>query len=442
MSDDASLAIRRAAVRLSASAPTYPQITPQLAKSRLVLLGEASHGTREFYRVRAAITRELIEVFGFNAVVVEADWPDAYRVNRWVRGASRDRTAGEALRGFQRFPQWMWRNRDVVDFIRWLRDRNQRCEPGDRVGFYGMDLYSLHASIDVVLAYLAKVDPKAARRARERYACFEHFGQDPQAYGYATAFGMSDDGEQDVVEQLVELRRRAAAYAARDGRVAEDDYFFSEQNARVVLNAERYYRTMFRGRDESWNLRDTHMFETLEALMAHLGRDRRTVRLAVWAHNSHLGDARATETGERGELNVGQLVRERYGSRATLVGFTTHDGTVTAAPEWEAPAERKRVRPSLAGSYERLFHESDAGDFMIRTDDPAVRGVLAGPRLERAIGVIYKPETERGSHYFHARLPQQFDMVIHFDTTHAVEPLEQWAREEAHEPAETYPTGM
>ena len=434
--------VRAEAEILSPDSVTFPSVTERLAAAKIVLLGEATHGTHEFYRVRAAITQELIERHGFAAVVVEADWPDAYRVNRWVRGTGADRTPDEALAGFERFPTWMWRNHVVAEFIAWLREHNARLEPAGRAGFYGMDLYSLYRSMEAVLGYLDKVDPDAARRARNRYACLEHFGTDPQSYGYATTFGLSETCEQQVVAQLVELRRRAAEYASRDGRIAEDDYFFSEQNARVVLNAERYYRTMFSGRAESWNLRDTHMVETLVALDAHLGRDGRAVKRVGWAHNSHLGDARATHMGRLGELNVGQLVRERYGHDALSLGFTTHVGTVTAASDWDGPSERKRVRPSLEGSYERLFHQSGVGNFLLALDKDPVRDALIGERLERAIGVIYLPETERASHYFGAALSRQFDFVIHFDETTALEPLERWAADESPEPAETFPTGM
>ena len=417
-------------------------IVERLASASHVLLGEATHGTHEFYRLRSAITRRLIEKHGFTAVVVEADWPDAYRINRWIRGMGTDRSAEESLRGFQRFPTWMWRNTDVLELVTWLRDWNAARDVDSRAGFYGMDLYSLHTSIGVVLDYLGKIDPDAARRARYRYSCFDHFGEDVQAYGYAATFGLARGCEDDVIAQLVELRRRAADYATRDGRAAEDDYFFSEQNARVVLNAERYYRSMFAGRVESWNLRDSHMVETLDALRAHLARGGRTSRFIVWAHNSHLGDARATDMGRAGEHNVGQLIRQKHGRDAVLVGFTTHTGTVTAASEWDGPAETKNVVPSLAGSYERLFHDAGIPQFFIALDDERVRDEFAAPRLERAIGVIYLPRTERMSHYFQASLARQFDLVIHVDTTRALNALERVAPEHSLEPVETYPTGM
>jgi erythromycin esterase-like protein len=285
------------------------------------------------------------------------------------------------------------------------------------------------------------VDPAAARRARDRYGCFEHFGTDAQSYGYAATLGLSTSCEREVLAQLLELRARAADYMNRDGFVAEDDYFFAEQNARLVRNAEQYYRSMFAGRTDSWNLRDTHMMETLDALVTWTRRRSGSARAVVWAHNSHLGDARATQMGEWGELNLGQLARQRHGGDVYIVGFTTHTGTVTAAQDWDAPAERRQVRPSLRGSYERLFHEHELPAFLVLLQGEPVRSVLSAPRLERAIGVVYKPETERASHYFRARLSGQFDAVIHVDATTALNPLERWSREDADLP-ETFPTGV
>ncbi|HUL04138.1 MAG TPA: erythromycin esterase family protein [Gemmatimonadales bacterium] len=414
-----------------------------IGDARFALIGEASHGTHEFYRIRAEITKRLIREKGFSSVAVEADWPDAYRVNRYVRGKGDDADAEAALQGFRRFPQWMWRNADVLDFVGWLRTHNEKLPEAERVGFYGLDLYSLHASIEAVLHYLEIVDPDAAVRARNRYACFEHFGDDPQAYGYAAGFGLAPSCEAAVVEQLVELRQSAADYARRDGRVAADDLFFAEQNARLVKNAERYYRAMFGSRVASWNLRDKHMFETLDALVAFQAARGRREKVVLWAHNSHLGDARATEMGAGGELNVGQLVRQGYGRDARLVGFLTYEGTVTAASDWDEPAQRKVVRPALPGSYEALLHESGRGNILL--DLAASAQDFAGldePRLERAIGVIYRPETERASHYFHAALPRQFDAILYYDRTRAVEPLERTGLWERGEIPETFPTAL
>jgi erythromycin esterase-like protein/predicted phosphoribosyltransferase len=440
--NDAVATIRARGIALSGDSSQYDALIDAASDARVVLLGEATHGTHEFYRERAFITRRLIEEKGFAGVAVEADWPDAYQVNRFVRGDAGEE-AVNALGGFKRFPAWMWRNADVLDFVGWMRSRNAAQPPDRRAGFYGLDLYSLHASMHAVVAYLDKVDADAARRARERYGCFDQFGAEPQEYGYTTAFGMQPSCEREVIGQLLDLHRQRAEYARRDGRVAADEFFSAEQNARLVRNAEQYYRAMVTGRVESWNLRDRHMSETLSHLLAFLDRGRSGARLVVWAHNSHLGDARATEMGASGELNVGQLAREEHGRRALLVGFTTYTGTVTAATEWDGAAHRRHVRPALAGSYERLFHDVEIPRVLlpIRTD-PELAAALTAPRLERAIGVLYLPETERRSHYFHARLAEQFDFVIHVDETRAVEPLERTSAWAAGEMAETFPSGL
>ncbi len=440
---DAVSIVRERARPLKGDPAQYDALLEGIGDARIVLLGEATHGTHEFYRERAFITRRLITEKGFSAVAVEADWPDAYRINRFVRGTGADEEAVQALADFGRFPTWMWRNADVLDFIGWMRSHNETLRPPERAGFYGLDLYSLRASMEAVLHYLDKVDPAAAHRARRRYGCFDQFGEEMQEYGYAASSGFHPSCEREVVTQLMELHRQRADYASRNGRVAPDEFFYAEQNARLVKNAEEYYRTMFRGRADSWNLRDRHMVETLHELLGFLDRTRPGARVVVWAHNSHLGDARATEMRERGELNVGQLVREHDGANAVSVGFTTYTGTVTAASEWDGPAHRKHVRPALAGSYERLFHDTHIPRFLLPLrSDLELASALGAPRLERAIGVLYLPESERGSHYFHARLSEQFDFVLHFDETRAVEPLERDALWEAGEVAETYPSGL
>lgn len=443
--DEQSEAIQQAAKPIPHEGHHFNELLGEIGDARIVLIGEASHGTHEFYDARATITRQLIERKGFTAVIGEADWPDAWRVNRYVRGIDEDRNAAEALGGFKRFPQWMWRNTVVVEFVEWLRRYNSAFAVGSpkQCGFYGMDLYSMYGSIQEVLGYLARVDPEAARRARYRYACFEHAGEDPQAYGYAAGFNLEPSCEEQVVQQLVELQKKSAEYASRDGRLAEADYFYAEQNARLVLNAERYYRAMFEGRVSSWNLRDTHMAETIDALMAYQQRYTPQPRFVVWAHNSHLGDARATEMGLQGELNVGQLVRERYGNDCYNIGFTTHEGTVTAASEWDGPADRKRVRPSLPNSFERLFHNSRIPDLLLMLrNHPEHAANLPREALERAIGVIYLPQSERISHYFDTDLAHQFDAVIHFDQTRALAPLERTPQWESFEAPETYPVGL
>lgn len=434
--------IREHAIPLQSTSGSFDALIDWIGDARLVLLGEASHGTHEFYRARAEITKRLIKEKGFTAVGVEADWPDSLRINRYILHRGKDADAEEALSDFRRFPTWMWRNSVILDFVGWLRAHNERsllrpCR------FYGLDLYSLYTSISSVLEYLDKVDPAAADRSRRRYACFEGFNEDSQAYGHAANSGMTESCEDAVVKELLDLQQRAADYRARDGAIAEDEFFFAEQNARLIIHAEEYYRTMFRGRVSSWNLRDQHMAETLEALMHHLERQQREKpKVVVWAHNSHLGDARHTQMGERGEFNLGQLVRQAHGGEAVLVGFSTFSGTVSAASDWDGPVERKRVRPALQGSYERLMHEADLPRFMLNLrDNKAVHDALFQPKLQRAIGVIYLPQSERLSHYFHAWLSAQFDMLVHFDETRAVEPLERtpmWKTGEL----ETYPTGF
>ena len=427
---DIVAAIRHSATFLGGTKRDHDALIEMARDARVVLLGEPTHGSHEVYRERARISQRLIEELGFRAVVWEADWPDAERAGRFVRDGAGAESAEQALDGFARFPTWMWRNTAVVEFMRWLRARNEKAAKDERAAIYGMDLYSLYGSIRSVIDYLDRTDPAAAQRARARYACFDHHG-DPQSYGYSARLGIGNC-EESVVKMLAELQKRSAA----DG----EDAFSATQNARLARNAEAYYRSMFGSRIASWNLRDRHMAETMEGLLDHLGPDSRIV---VWAHNSHLGDARATEMGEEGELNVGQLVRERFGSASLLVGFTTYDGTVTAAHEWDGAAERMPIVPSMAGSVEAIFHEVGLPRFFLPLRDPGeALGGLREPRLERAIGVIYRPATERASHYFSARIADQFDAVVHLDRTRAVDPIDRVERWSPLEPPESFPTGM
>jgi erythromycin esterase-like protein len=427
---------------LDHGAGRYDRLLSLIGDARFALLGEASHGTQEFYVERAEITRRLIVEKKFTAVAVEADWPDAWRVDRYVRGLSNDMDANTALTGFERFPSWMWRNTAVRDFVEWLRVYNTHVAAEAKVGFYGLDLYSLFGSMQVVLAWLAKVDPEAAEHARERYACFDHAGADAQAYGYTAHFGLKGSCEDEVVQVLYETAQRVARAMHAPGP-DRDEAFFAEQNARLVRNAEEYYRTMFRSEVSSWNLRDSHMVETLGALDRHLAHGGSAPRIALWAHNSHLGDASATEMADRSEWNVGQLLRNHYGRQAVLVGFSTHHGWVTAASNWDEPAQRKRVRPGLPGSWEDVFHRTGVPRFLLPLrDDAVLRSMVAPRRLQRAIGVIYRPETERESHYFETRLDRQFDAVVHIDETTALEPLDPgraWLDREA---PETFPSGI
>ncbi|HEX8606791.1 MAG TPA: erythromycin esterase family protein [Pseudoduganella sp.] len=421
-----------------------------IGDASIVLLGEATHGTREFYRLRAEISKRLIVEKGFDAIAVEADWPDALRVSRYVQHGGDDMTAEGALGGYKRFPQWMWRNHEIVDLVNWLRAHNAHVASNvRRVGFHGLDLYSLQQSMHSVIAYLERADPEAAKRARERYSCIDHMAEDPQHYGYATTFGMKEDCEKEVVRQLTELTRQADLHLQEMGGQVPDELFYAQQNARVARNAETYYRSMFQSRDESWNVRDSHMAETLEALREHISqRTGKPGKIVVWAHNSHLGDARATEMGRQGQLNLGQLVRERYRPEDSfLLGFTTHTGTVTAATDWDGPAELKKVVPSRPDSVERLMHDTSTatglGQFLLplRGHD-SVLARLPSRYLERAIGVIYRPDTERQSHYFRADVAKQFDALVHVDRSTALQPLERSALWQQDEVPETYPSGL
>lgn len=412
-----------------------------IGDAECVCIGEASHGTEEFYEMRARISRRLIEEHGFRAIAAESDWPDSWRVNQYAVGDSADDSAEEALSDFGRFPTWMWRNEVVADFVEWLREHNAGKADTQKCGFYGLDIYSLSRSAEAVISYLEQTNPAAAARARERYSCFEQFEDNLQAYGYATALGLSRPCQDEVLEQLVELQENAANYL--DGSQARDAYFYAKRNAEVTKNAEHYYRSMFESGVSSWNLRDTHMMETLEALRRHQREQGRSDKVIVWAHNSHLGDARATEVRRHRELNLGQLARQAYGDKSYLLGFSTYQGTVTAASDWDGEAERKRVRPALPGSYEALMHRQELPSYYFFPARPVeLKKALLQEQLQRAIGVIYRPETERASHYYHVTLPEQFDAMIHIDTTRAVAPLEKtplWHEGEAYE---TYPSGL
>ena len=389
----------------------------RIGNARVVLIGEATHGTSEFYRMRQAITRALIERKGFTIVAAEADWPDAERINQYVRGKEPGPRDWQA---FARFPTWMWRNLEVLEFIEWLRMHNDKvASPEDRVGFYGLDLYSLFTSIHEVLRYLERVDPELARMARRRYACLMPFESDPALYGRAVITRKYEECEDEVVQMLTDLLKKRMELVAQD----REEFFNALQNARIIANAERYYRAMYYGAAESWNLRDEHMFGTLEALLAWHGP---TSKAVVWAHNSHVGDAMATEMYARGEINIGHLSREAFGEQAYIIGFGTHTGTVAAASYWGGLVEFKEIVPSHLKSYERLAHDTGIAQFLLPLREPThpdLRPELNDPKLERAIGVIYRPETELQSHYFQAMLADQFDEYIFFDETQAVTPL-------------------
>jgi protein-L-isoaspartate(D-aspartate) O-methyltransferase len=389
----------------------------RIGEARLVLLGESTHGTSEFYRMRAHITRELIERRGFDFVAIEGDWPDTARVNTYVQGSLP--MSQPHFVPFARFPTWMWRNEETHAFIEWLRAHNHERRADERVGFHGLDLYSMFTSMAIVLAYLDDVDPHAARAARARYGTLTPWQRDPAAYGRAVLTGRYQSSEETVVAMLRELLAHRLEYSARDG----ERFFDAAQNARVVANAEHYYRAMYYASPASWNLRDSHMFETLQSLLAFYGPNSKGI---VWAHNSHVGNALATEMSLRGEHNIGQLCRKKWENDCYVIGFGTDHGTVAAASDWDEPMHRMQVRHARHDSYERIFHDSGLPAFMVHLRDPrrqALKEELSVVRLERAIGVVYRPETERASHYFEASLASQFDELIWFDETTAIEPL-------------------
>ncbi|MFT5501181.1 MAG: protein-L-isoaspartate(D-aspartate) O-methyltransferase [Woeseiaceae bacterium] len=404
----------------------------RIGDAEIVLIGEASHGTSEFYKMRSRITRELIDKKNFKFVTIEGDWPDAARIDHFVRNFD---TPPSEWTAFARFPTWMWRNNDVREFVDWLRIHNTDKSPDQRVAFHGLDLYSLYSSIRSILIYLDEVDPATAAIARHRYGCLTPWQADPATYGKAALAGTYRSCEADVVHMLTELSTKHREYAEHDG----ERFLDAVQNARLVANAERYYRVMYYGSRESWNLRDGYMFETLKILRDFHAPDNKTI---VWAHNSHVGDAAATEMSSRGEFNIGQLCRTEFGDRVYSIGFGTDHGTVAAASDWDGPMEVKTVQPSLPNSYERLFHETGLPGFMLGVGgagSESLRHGLLKPRLQRAIGVIYRPETERQSHYFNAVLPKQFDEYIWIDQTHAVQPFETAELEGL---PDTYPFGL
>ncbi|GJJ11020.1 hypothetical protein Clacol_005249 [Clathrus columnatus] len=409
-------------------------------KTRVVLLGEASHGTSEFYRSRAAITKRLVEKFGFNIVAVEADWPDAANIDRWVRQKdTRISKPTYEVEPFTRFPSWMWQNTDVSNFFTWLKDHNSKLSFDERCGFYGLDLYNLRASMGAVINYLSQVDPASAETAKKRYGCLSPWANDPSLYGMASLSAGYAKCEKEVIRVQVDLLSKSLRYAIHTAN--GEEYFNAEQNARLVTDAEKYYRVMFYGAADSWNLRDTHFFDTLMNILKKRGPASRAV---VWAHNSHIGDARFTSMGTlREELNIGQLCREEFQDAATLIGFGTHTGTVAAAHEWDSPMKVMDVVPSRPDSYERIFHETGIPRGVIDLRDPnkEINRLLLKERKERFIGVIYRPETELWSHYSDAVLPRQFDAYVWFDQTNAVTPLKV---REKHDRAqdETYPFGL
>ena len=406
-----------------------------LGDRRVVLLGESTHGTSEFYRARAAITRTLIERHGFTIVALEADWPDAAVLDRAVRGRPPSAVAPVP---FQRFPRWMWRNREFSGLLSWMRRHDRELAPDRQAGLYGLDIYNMSASIATVLAYLDEFDPEAAAVARERYGCLTPWQKDPATYGRAMLNQRFRSCEDEVVQQCRDMFARHLAQDEEDRARWMD----AAHSARLVASAEAYYRVMYYGNARTWNLRDTHMFDTLEHLLSMHGPESKAV---VWAHNSHIGDARHTEMGiARDEINVGQLCRQRFGDAAALVGFGTHEGTVAAAEYWDGDMHVMDLRPSHRDSIERVCHDAGIESFLLGPDalgDARLGPALSDPMLERFVGVIYRPETEFHSHYAEVEFARQFDAYVWFERSHALSPLPAPpATDEAHVP-DTFPFG-
>ncbi len=415
--------ITDAAEPVSRKENKFVSLLEKINDKRFVLIGEASHGTQDFYQARIEITKQLIIRKQFQAIAIEGDWPAVHKAHLYVQGEGDDEVAN-ALIGFDRFPSWMWRNTAIAEFLQWLRQYNTSLPAAKKIGLYGLDLYSLYSSMQAVIDYLDRVDENAAELARKRYACFDHMKIDPQEYGYLTSIGRKKACVQEALTQFIELQHHAADYIRKNNLNNSEDYFDAMQNARLIKNAEHYYRTLFEGQVHSWNIRDEHMTETFNMLSDHLQtRFEQPSKIVVWAHNSHVGDARATEMGEKGEINLGQLIREQH-EGTYIIGFSTYTGTVTAASDWDEPAETKIINPGLAGSYEDLFHQIPHRNFILHLQGSAeLEHYLHIPRLQRAIGVVYRPDTERDSHYFFTHLPYQFDSLIHFDHTTAVQPI-------------------
>lgn len=431
-SADELLKIEKLAVPFDDNA--YTVLLEKIGDAQVVLLGEATHGTHEFYEIRAEITKKLIKEKQFNVIAIEGDWPDAYQINRYLHQEEYS-TAYEAVSSFDRFPTWMWQNIPMVNLIEWLYHHNAKSE--NKVSFYGMDLYSLYRSIGTIIEYLEKIDPKLAQEAAQSYACLDRFNQDPQRYAYAVFSRVTKSCKDEVIAELKKLEA-LEWQLVKDNKATAQDAFYITQNARVIKNSESYYRSLFINEVNNWNLRDTHMMETVEQIINFHKNQRQNSKIIIWAHNSHIGNAAATQMSTRGELNIGQLAKEKYGGRAFNLGFTTYNGTVSAASDWHGPVERKIVRDALSGSYEDLFHSVGIPEFLLAFED---KNSVPKKLLERAIGVIYAPQSERMSHYFYASLADQFDAVIHYDTTTALEPLEKTKLWIEGEVPETYPTG-
>ncbi len=435
-------AIRNEAHPLIGAKSDLDPLLDMVGERPIVLMGEATHGSYEFYRTRFEISKRLIEEKGFAAIAIEADWPDALEVNRFIHRRDLDSEVAGALEHFRRFPMWMWRNTEFLKMVEWLWLHNHKEVTANRVSIYGIDLYSLYTSMQEVIRYLENEDSEAAERARQLYSCFDHYSQDPVRYGRFVRVGAQPSCEQSATQAARLLfERRAQEQLGRPSALASnfaaaDELFFAQQNAELVKNAESYYRNIFSPTVNTWNVRDRHMADTVDNVLKQLAEMKRPQKIIIWAHNSHIGDDRATDMGRRGQWNIGQLLRERHPDQTFHLGFTTYDGTVTAATEWDHPPELKTILPALPESFEALFHKVGVNNFFLPLVGSPLRADLNETRLERAIGVIYSPETERQSHYFEAELADQFDAVMHFDRTREVEPLDRLPTRELYRPSD------
>ncbi|MFN7039226.1 MAG: erythromycin esterase family protein [Alphaproteobacteria bacterium] len=417
-----------------------------IGDSRFVLIGEETHGTHEFYDIRAKISKKLIEEKGFDAIAIEGDWPDTYKVNRYIKGDSFIDNSLDALEGFQRFPTWMWRNKVTLEFIEWLYKYNSNSKLTDRIGFYGLDLYSINKSIEEVINLLANIDVNEATKAIKRYSCFNQYKENIQDYGLSNFLKISPSCQEQVIQQLSEIQSKIYSYV-QEGNLTYSEYFNIEQNAILIKNAEKYYRTIYKSKVESWNIRDSHMVEILENIDKYISAEKfKEAKIIVWAHNSHIGDARATQMGKDfKEFNIGQLLKEKYEEEAYSVGLFTNKGTVTAASTWDGEVERKFINPALEDSYEYFFSKFNIPNFLLNiknNNTGNVKNIIPQNILERAIGVVYLPKTERSSHYFYADLAEQFDSVIYLENTSALQPLEYHALWHKGEVFETFPSGL
>lgn len=432
--DEVVNSISEHAYPLKSKADLQP-LFDRIGDARIVMLGEASHGTHEYYTWRAHISKRLIEEKGFSFIAVEGDWPDCYLLNRFIKGYDTEhKSVREVLEEFNRWPTWMWANWEIVALANWLRDHNTRLAADKRVGFYGLDVYSLWESMESIMKYLKKTDPSALKVAEKAYQCFEPYKENEgQAYARASKF-VPDLCQTEVVSLLKEIRQKLPTYNSD-----YENVFNAEQNALIAVNAERYYRAMIEGGPHSWNVRDRHMADTLERLLKFHGENSKVI---VWEHNTHIGDARATDMLDDGMFNIGELARvEHHDKGVVLVGFGSYEGTVIAAREWEARMQKMNLPPAQKGSWEYLLRKAGKEDKLLLLDDFTNNNTLMQNYIgHRAVGVVYNPKFERNGNYVPTILPVRYDAFIYLDETKALLPLH--IKPDGHQTPETYPFGV